>query len=78
MWKAPNGDSYNFHNADKFDGIEAHPGGDLSIKDFRENDAGKYICTATNKAGSASAETIISLSQDSKDPYDDSINNDVR
>ena len=58
-WRAPNKDTYTYHNADQFDGILAHPDGTLEIQDFKEIDNGTYECIAKNYQGQIKATTTI-------------------
>ena len=67
MWKAPNGDSYNYHNADKFEGIEAHPNGVLKVSNFRKVDEGDYLCVASNKKGKQEAKTTVTFLDEETD-----------
>ena len=62
-WRAPNKDTYTFHNADQFDGIVAHPDGSLEIKDFKKIDNGTYECIAKNYQGQIKAKTEIKYSE---------------
>lgn len=73
VWKAPNGDSYNYHNADKYDGIEAHPDGVLIVMKFRQADAGPYTCEASNEQGKVQAQTYISF-KDGDHDEDETVN----
>nr|XP_002130253.1 toll-like receptor 6 [Ciona intestinalis] len=58
-WTAPNADKYNFHNADRFEGIEAYQNGTLVIHKFKTEDFGTYNCTATNFKGSVQYKTKV-------------------
>jgi len=74
-WRAPNKDTYTFHNADQFDGIVAHPDGSLEIQDFKKIDNGTYECIAKNYQGQIKAKTEIKYSESTSENEEKMIDN---
>lgn len=73
-WRAPNKDTYTYHNADQFDGIVAHPDGSLEIQDFKKIDNGTYECIAKNYQGQIKATTEIKYSESTSTNTEEDIN----
>ncbi|XP_078483976.1 uncharacterized protein LOC100180704 isoform X1 [Ciona intestinalis] len=66
-WTAPNGNEYNYYNADCFTDVEAYQNGTLVIRKFEADDFGTYNCTATNFKGYVQFGTKVTQATDAND-----------